>query len=132
MLLADPYQTSRSAASIPLPPPFCSELVNYATYLVELALPNYAALKHPGSVTACAALYAAKAALNRGPGLPPALARHAKLTEAEVRPCAAMLAALHAGASAASLSAVYKKFSSEKLGQVAKLASPSLLEGASA
>ncbi|KAL6782010.1 G2/mitotic-specific cyclin-1 [Auxenochlorella protothecoides] len=110
-----------------------TELVNYATYLVELALPNYAALKHPGSVTACAALYAAKAALNRGPGLPPALARHAKLTEAEVRPCAAMLAALHAGASAASLSAVYKKFSSEKLGQVAKLASPSsLLEGASA
>lgn len=48
----------------PFPSP-CSELVNYATYLVELALPNYSALKHPGSVTACAALYAAKAALNR-------------------------------------------------------------------
>lgn len=41
-----------------------------------------------------------------------------------------MLASLHAGASSATLSAVYKKFSGEKQGQVAKLASPvSLLEG---
>jgi G2/mitotic-specific cyclin-B, other len=57
------------------------------------------------------------------------LVRSARLTEADVTACAKALAALHSGAASASLTAVYKKFSSEKFGGVAKLPSPESLLG---
>ena len=49
---------------------------------------------------------------------------------AQVRPCAAALAALHGRAAGATLLAVYKKYSASKFHAVAKMAAPlPLLEG---
>ena len=62
--------------------------------------------------------------LQRSPMFPRSLQKHAGLTEASVRPCAAAMAALHRKAPNASLVAVYKKYCSSKYLEVAKMADP--------
>lgn len=55
---------SRSAPHPPAPAA-CREVLNYASYLVELALPDYGMLKYPYSMLAAAAVYAANLTLGR-------------------------------------------------------------------
>lgn len=43
----------------------CREVTNYASYLVELSLPDYGMLKYPYSMISAAAVYAANTALGR-------------------------------------------------------------------
>lgn len=40
-------------------------MIQYASYLTELALPDYPMLKYPGSMIAAASVYAANLALGR-------------------------------------------------------------------
>lgn len=63
--------------------------------------------------------------LQNSPYFPRSLQKHAGLTEASVRPCAAAMAALHRKAPNASLVAVYKKYSGSKYHEVAKMGAPS-------
>jgi hypothetical protein len=91
-----------------------------ATFLTELALPEYSMLKYSSSLLSAAAVYAANKTLGRT-ALPPALAYHSKYSEAHLRPCAAQLVELHKKASSASLMAVHKKYSTTKFMEVAKL-----------
>lgn len=97
------------------------EMVNHATYLVELALPEYSMLKYSYSQIAAAAVYATNVAFDRE-ALPYALQRHSEYNEAALRPCAMDLAQLIQKAPNTSLTAVYKKWCSEKLLSVAKVA----------
>jgi hypothetical protein len=96
----------------------------YASYLVELALPDYAMLKYSYSMLAAAAVFCASRTLGRRQAWGHALQRHTGFSEALVRPCAAALAALHAKAAGATLVAVYKKYCTSKFHGVAKLAAP--------
>lgn len=101
-----------------------------ATFLTELALPEYSSLKYSSSLLSCAAVYTANKTLGRT-AMPPALAYHSQYTEAQIRPCAQQLVQLHRKASSASLLAVHKKYSTTKFMEVAKRAPAlSLLDGA--
>lgn len=103
-----------------------------ATYLVELALPDYSMLKYSSSLLSAAAVYVAQKTLGRN-ALPPALQYHSQYTEAQIRPCAQQIVQLHRKASSNSLLAVYKKYSTAKYMEVAKLpAAISLLDSLSA
>lgn len=101
-------------------------LALYASYLIELSLPDYTMLAHAPSVVAAASVYAARAALGRFPAWSPGLAAEARLAEADVAPAAAALAALARRAPSASLHAVYKKYCGAKHGEVARLPPPPL------
>jgi G2/mitotic-specific cyclin-B, other len=92
-----------------------------AEYLVELALVDYSMLKHPLSLVSAAALHAALLATGAPDAYPRALRRHARYSLAEVAPVARALAALASRAPGSNLKAVYKKYSSSKNGEVAKL-----------
>ncbi len=94
------------------------ECVAYATYLMELALPDYSMLKFNYSKIACSAVSAACAAFGKD-SMPRALARHSGYDEATTRDCVDALNALYRKAPNASLTAVYKKFSSDKYHNVA-------------
>lgn len=98
-------------------------LMQCATYLVELSLPNYSSLKWAGSVVACAALSVAALTLGRADPLG-ALCQQADLDNRACRECSTHLGTLMSGASSASLTAVYKKYASEKHGGVSRLAAP--------
>lgn len=100
------------------------EVVAYATYLMELALPDYGMLKFPNSKIAAAAVSAACSAFGRDP-LPRALSRHSGYSEASLQDCVDALGALYRKAPSASLTAVYKKFSTEKFHNVANRDVPS-------
>ncbi|GJP34151.1 hypothetical protein CLOM_g18609 [Closterium sp. NIES-68] len=56
----------------------------------------------------------------------PVMVRHTGYTEAELQPCVRMMAALQHKAGTGNLTAVYKKYSSPKFGEVAKLPHVSL------
>ena len=99
------------------------ELVIYAKYLVELALPDYAALNFSYSKLAAAAVSAACAVYGRDP-MPRALARHSGYSEECLRECINHMGSLYRKASSASLTAVYKKFSTEKYHNVANKGAP--------
>eukprot|EP00959_Pyramimonas_sp_CCMP1952_P376330 7882599-Pyramimonas_sp.AAC.1 len=102
-----------------------------AHFLTELALPEYATLKHSGSLLSAAAVYTSLKTLGRNP-FPPALEHYAGVTEAQIRPVAQQLVQLHKRAPEASLQAVNKKYSIAKFLEVAKLPPAlSLLEGPS-
>lgn len=112
--------------TVPTPFPFLARFIkandthndkdfaNYAQYLVELALPEYGALKYSASLLAAAAVYATNAATNRPSLFPHALAKHSSYGEEHVRACAMDLARLHRKAPNASLHAVHKKWSHTK------------------
>jgi len=94
------------------------EIVAYATYLMELALPDYSMLKYNYSQIAASAVSAACAAFGKD-SMPRALVRHSGYNEASIRECVDALGALYRKAPNASLTAVFKKFSSEKYHNVA-------------
>jgi len=95
------------------------EAVNYASYLVELSLADYAMLRFPYSKIAAAAVSAACIALGQEPQ-PRALLRHSGCSGEDIQECVEALTALQKKAPDASLTAVYKKFSMEKFGSVAE------------
>lgn len=96
------------------------QVVHYATFLVELALPEYGMLRYTYSQLAAAAIYAANATLGLQ-AYSPTLARHSGFSEAQAHECACWLVDLHRKSSLASLTAVYKKFSNDKFLGVAKI-----------
>ena len=93
---------------------------HYAFFLTELALINYKCIKYQSSLIATASVYAALRTLNKN-AWPRALQQHSGYSENEVRDCATFLVDLHKAAGSSSLRAVTKKYSSSKLGQVARL-----------
>jgi cyclin B len=99
----------------------------FAEYLIELALVDYPMLKQPLSLVSAAALHAGLAAVGAADAYPRPLRRHARYDAAAVAPVARALLALAAKAAAGgSLRAVYKKYSSSKFGEVAKMELPDM------
>ncbi|KAI8475552.1 MAG: B type mitotic cyclin [Monoraphidium minutum] len=103
-----------------------------AEYLVELALVDYAMLKTPLSLISAAALHAALLSSGAADAYPRALRRHARYELKDVEPIARALVALAAKAPDSSLKAVYKKYSSTKFGEVAKMELPEIREAEAA
>lgn len=100
------------------------ELTNYATYLVELALVDYSALRFSYSQLTCAAICAAARALGKPDPFNTAAQRHSGYSVASLVPCSDFLAGLFSKAPTASLAAVFKKYSHETYLQVAELPAP--------
>ena len=100
------------------------EISTFATYLVELSLPEYAMLKYSHSMTAAAAVYVANKAFQQSQAYPYALRKHSGFDEISIRPCAQALCVLNKKAEKASLVAVYKKYSHVKFHEVSKVVKP--------
>ena len=100
------------------------EISTYATYLVELSLPEYAMLKYSHSMTAAAAVYVANKAFQKPQAYSYALRKHSGFDEISIRPCAQALTNLNKKAEKASLVAVYKKYCNVKYHEVAKVVKP--------
>lgn len=97
------------------------EVVYYAHYLTELALPSYEMLQFPNSVIAAASVSVALERFGKE-ATPRALLRHSQFSSQDIGTCAEALKALVRRAPTASLKAVYNKYSSDKFGAVAKMA----------
>jgi len=95
----------------------------YASYAVECALPDYNMLQYSGSMLAAAGVYIAMRALRTG-SWNHVMEAHTRLSEGEVYACACDMAELMRKAPTASLTAVYKKYSSEKFMKIASLPVP--------
>ncbi|CAD6238833.1 unnamed protein product [Miscanthus lutarioriparius] len=95
------------------------KLENMAFFYSELALVQYTMLVYPPSVTAAAAVYAARCTLGMNPRWTDILEHHTGLTEPQLLDCARRLIRFHALAPESKQKAVYKKYSSPKLGAVA-------------
>ncbi len=95
-----------------------------ASYLVELALVDASMLKHSYSITAAAAVHVAMRAVGKADAYPRALARHSGYSLQVMLPVAASLVDSMHKAPTATLTAVYKKYSSTKFSEVAKLPAP--------
>ena len=101
------------------------EAVNYATYLVELALPEYSMLRFKYSQIAAAAVYSTLSLGRNGNSSSyENVLQHSKYTQHDVRECMDLLRALYIKAPECSLTAVYKKFSLEKFHNVANRGPP--------
>lgn len=100
------------------------ELCTYATYLVELSMPEYTMLKYSHSMTAAAAVYVANKAFQQSQAYPYALRKHSGFDETSIRPCALALTSLHKKAEKNTLVAVYKKYCHSKYHEVAKAVKP--------
>lgn len=100
------------------------EAIAYATYLVELALPDYGMLRFPYSLIAAAAASAAAGVFGMDP-FPRALLHHSTYSPADINRCIRALEQLFQRAPNSSLTAVHKKFSSEKFHRVAAMQPPS-------
>ena len=106
---------------------------------MELSLSDYSLVKYPASHIAAAAVYTAMKTLKRcGSNHPSpssgidtcwtiALEKHSGYSEAEVRPVAAALARNHVKVAGGTTSSVYKKYSSSKLQEVARISPASSL-----
>ncbi|KAL6626357.1 hypothetical protein ACP70R_030083 [Stipagrostis hirtigluma subsp. patula] len=94
------------------------ELEHMAFFYTELALVQYSMLVYPPSVTAAAAVYAARCTLDINPLWNDILEHHTGLAESELQDCAKHLISLHLAAPDSKQKAVYKKYSSPKLGAV--------------
>ncbi|KAI8472782.1 MAG: B-type cyclin [Monoraphidium minutum] len=121
----------RLKKAAPSAPPPAGKL---ADYLCELALVDQAMLSHPPSLLAAAALHAGLASTGAAgeAAYPRPLRRHARYELAQVAPVAAALLGLARKAPGGSLKAVYKKFSSSKFGEVAKMELPGAEEAGDA
>ncbi|KAL6850434.1 hypothetical protein ACP4OV_021061 [Aristida adscensionis] len=94
------------------------ELEHMAFFYTELALVQYTILVYSPSVTAAAAVYAARCTLNINPLWNDVLEHHTGLAESELRDCARCLISLHSMAPESKQKTVYRKYSSTKLGAV--------------
>lgn len=94
---------------------------NLTFFFAELGLVQYSStIPYCPSMVAAAAVYAARCTLNKATPLwSETLRRHAGFSEAELRECARLLVELHSSAPENKLKAVYKKYSSPRLGAVA-------------
>jgi cyclin B len=95
----------------------------YASYAVECALPDYNMLRYSGSMLAAAGVYIAMRGLRMG-SWNHVMEAHTRLSESEVYACACDMAELMRKAPTASLTAVHKKYSSEKFMKIASLPVP--------
>ncbi|KQK03965.2 cyclin-B1-3 [Brachypodium distachyon] len=100
------------------------ELENMAYFYAELALVQYSMLIYSPSMTAAAAVYAARCTLDVCPLWSDTLQHHTGLSEEELLGCARRLVSLHSTAAASKQKVVYNKYTDPKLGAVA-LYSPS-------
>ena len=99
-----------------------------ASFMVELALPEYSMLRYSGSLLAAGAVMAAVRTLGSGNETwTPALARHSGYGEAEVRVVAGLLASLQRKAPTATLLAVHKKYTAAKFLEIARVAPNAML-----
>lgn len=96
-----------------------TELENMAFFYSELALVHYAMLVYPPSVTAAAAVYAARSTLGMNPPWTDILEHHTGLAEPQLLDCARRLISFHTLAPESKQKAVYRKYSKPKLGSVA-------------
>ncbi|XP_023156468.2 cyclin-B1-3 [Zea mays] len=95
-----------------------TELENMAFFYSELALVHYAMLVYPSSVTAVAAVYAARSTLGMNPPWTDILEHHTGLAEPQLLDCARRLISFHTLAPESKQKAVYRKYSKPKLGSV--------------
>ena len=100
-----------------------TEAVHYATYLVELSLPDYSMLRFTYSKIAAAAVSATLGLFGFNP-MPEALLRHSSYTLEELQDCLEILNTLYHRAPEGSLTAVYKKFSMDKFSNVSTRGAP--------
>lgn len=100
--------------------PLDQEAAWVACYVAELSLIDGGMLKHSYSTIAAAAVYIAL----KGDAYPKALARHSTYSLRDVLPCAAQLVELMKKAPTNSLGAIYKKHSSVRFLEVAKMPPP--------
>lgn len=96
-------------------------MTNLCGYLTELAAVDASMLKYSYSTVSAAALYVALRTCGKPEAFPKALARHSGYSLEAVLPCAAALVKLMKAAPTNTLTAVFKKYSSTKLGEVAKM-----------
>jgi G2/mitotic-specific cyclin-B, other len=89
------------------------EAVAYVNYFMELALTEYSMLRFPYSQIAASAVSAACGLVGLDT-YPRALARHSRYSASQIDECVAALTSLYRKAPQSKLTAVYKKFSSEK------------------
>ncbi|XP_062208388.1 cyclin-B1-3-like [Phragmites australis] len=94
------------------------ELENMAFFYTELALVQYSMLVYSPSVTAAAAVYAARCTLDMNPLWSDILEYHTGLAEPQLLDCARRLMSLHSTAPESKQKAVYRKYSNPKLGAV--------------
>lgn len=92
-----------------------------AQYLLELSLVEYKMIKYSPSHLAAAAIMLNNKLVRRQPSWTPALVKHTKLTESQLRECAKEMCALLENAEQSHLQAVRKKFSQLKHHSVAKI-----------
>ncbi|KAL5226954.1 hypothetical protein ABZP36_015219 [Zizania latifolia] len=95
-----------------------NELENMTFFYAELALVQYSMLVYAPSVTAAAAVYAARCTLGLCPLWSDLLEYHTGLAEPQLLECARRLVSLHAAAPESKQKVVYKKYASPKLGAV--------------
>lgn len=101
-----------------------AEAVNYASYLVELALPEYSMLRFRYSQVAAAAVYATTSMYEASYDALRQIHQHSTYAQHEVLEVIDALAALAATAPSASLTAVHKKFSLDRMHNVASRGAP--------
>ncbi|KAJ1283369.1 hypothetical protein BS78_03G123200 [Paspalum vaginatum] len=95
------------------------ELENMTFFYSELALVQYTMLVYPPSMTAAAAVYAARCTIQMNPLWTDTLEHHTGLTESQLLDCARRLMFFHTQAPESKQKAVYRKYSSPRLGAVA-------------
>ena len=103
-----------------------AEAVNYATYLVELALPEYSTLRFRYSQVAAAAVYATMIVYEAPYDANRQVHLHSTYSSEDLLDCIELLSDLYTRAPTASLTAVHKKFSSERMHNVASRGPPSV------
>lgn len=105
-----------------------AEAVNYASYLVELALPEYSSLRFRYSQLAAAAVYATMSRYEASFDAARQMHQHSTYSQEELGECVQLLSELYIRAPEASLTAVHKKFSLEKMHNVASRGPPAVLD----
>ncbi|CAM0883182.1 unnamed protein product [Alopecurus aequalis] len=95
------------------------ELENMVFFFAELALMQYSLVLSKPSMVAAAAVYAARLTLKKSPLWTDTLKHHTGFDESQLMDCAKILVTSHSTASDSKLKVVYKKYSNEKLGEVA-------------
>jgi hypothetical protein len=108
-----------------------AEAVNYASYLVELALPEYSMLRFRYSQVAAAAVYATTSMYEASYDALRQIHQHSTYAQHEVSEVINALAALAAAAPSASLTAVHKKFSLDRMHNVAGRGAPQVSDSTS-
>jgi hypothetical protein len=91
-----------------------------ANYLVELSLSDYSSLCFSYSQIAATAVYVTKKVMGLEGAFSLTMQRHSTYSMESLQPCAEFLVKLMQGASASTLTAVYKKYSHTKYMEVSK------------